>query len=98
MKKYLSIAAAVLSLGITVSAGGAFAQTGDESGANAIGQPPRYENGASANANNYGAYYAPYQYQYDQYEQTAPMGATTNRRYLQSRSSRMEVPRSGYYR
>ena len=98
MKKLLLIAAATLSIGM--SAGSAFAQAGDDSGANAIGQPPRYEQGASSNASAYGGYsgYGSHDQFYDeQYAPATPRGSVTGRRYLEDRSSRMDTPRS-YYR
>jgi hypothetical protein len=100
MKKYLSIAAAALSIGMTLGAGNAFAQAGDDSGANAVGQPPRYEPAPSANAPGYGGYYGysgqdPFYGQ--QYAPVMPQGSVTGERYLESRSSRMETPRA-YYR
>lgn len=101
MKKYLSLAAAALSIGVTLSAGSAFAQSGDESGANAVGQPPRYEQGPSSNAPGYGAYsgYSGQGQFYDeQYTPVMPQGSVTGRRYLEDRSSRIETPRSSYYR
>jgi hypothetical protein len=100
MKKYLSIAAAVLSLSVTLGAGSAFAQAGDDSGANAIGQPPRYEPGPSANAPGYGGYYGytgQGQFYDEQYAPVMPQGSLTSRGYLESRSSRMDTPRA-YYR